>query len=58
MDFVVEGDMQMVSHKAMKITIEKARTAGITAITIKNSNHYGIAWYDAMMAIRQNMLFG
>jgi len=50
------GCGQVVSHKAMEMTIEKARTSGIGAITIRNSNHYGIAGYYAMMALRHNMI--
>ena len=50
------GCGQVVSHRAMNIAIEKARTAGISAVTVRNSNHYGIAGYYAMMAMRQNMI--
>ena len=50
------GCGQVVSHKAMKMTIEKAKAAGIAAITVRNSNHYGIAGYYAMMAMHQDMI--
>ncbi len=50
------GCGQVVSHKAMTLTIEKAKTAGIGAITVRNSNHYGIAGYYAMMAMEKGMI--
>ncbi len=50
------GCGQVVSYKAMKLCIEKAKTSGLAAITVKNSNHYGIAGYYAMMAMRNGMI--
>lgn len=50
------GCGQVVSHKAMKLAIEKAFSAGIGAITVRNSNHYGIAGYYAMMAMQHDMI--
>jgi len=50
------GCGQVVSKKAMEMCIEKAGTSGIAAISVKNSNHYGIAGYYAMMALEYNML--
>lgn len=47
---------QVVSHKVMNLCIEKARQAGISAITVNNSNHYGIAGYYAMMALEHDMI--
>jgi L-2-hydroxycarboxylate dehydrogenase (NAD+) len=47
---------QVVSHKAMRMTIEKAKKSGLGAITIRNSNHYGIAGYYAMMALEEGMI--
>ena len=47
---------QVVSHKAMQMAIEKAKKSGISAITVRNSNHYGIAGYYSMMALEEGMI--
>lgn len=41
---------------AMKIAIEKASVYGSGWVAIKNSNHFGIAAYHAMMALEQDMI--
>ncbi len=41
---------QLVGNAAMKKAIEKAKTTGIGIVTVRNSNHYGIAGYYAKMA--------
>jgi len=50
------GCGQVVSHKAMRMAIEKAKQMGLGAITVRNSNHYGIAGYYALMALEQGMI--
>jgi L-2-hydroxycarboxylate dehydrogenase (NAD+) len=50
------GCGQVVSHKAMNLAIEKARDAGIGAVTVRDSNHFGIAGYYALMALREDMI--
>jgi LDH2 family malate/lactate/ureidoglycolate dehydrogenase len=47
---------QVVSFRAMEMAIEKAKKSGLAAITVKNSNHYGIAGYYAMMALNHDMI--
>ena len=50
---VIEGNDgmgQLISHKAMNIAIEKAKTTGMAVVTVRNSNHFGIAGYYAKMA--------
>ena len=50
---VIEGNDgmgQLLGHKAMEIAIEKAKTTGMAVVTVRNSNHYGIAGYYAKMA--------
>ena len=50
---VIEGNDgmgQLISHKAMNIAIEKAKKSGIAVVTVRNSNHFGIAGYYAKMA--------
>ena len=56
---VVDGDAGLglvVAPKAMDIVIEKAKNVGSGWISIKNSNHYGIAGYHAMMALEHDMV--
>ena len=47
---------QVVGHQAMKRCIEKAKEVGMAMVTVKNSNHYGIAGYYAMMALEEGMI--
>jgi len=47
---------QIVGYTAMQRCIEKARQSGIAMVTVRNSNHYGIAGYYAMMALPEDMI--
>jgi len=47
---------QIVAHNAMARCIEKARQSSIAMTTVRNSNHYGIAGYYAMMALPHDMI--
>jgi L-2-hydroxycarboxylate dehydrogenase (NAD+) len=47
---------QPVAHAAMKKAIEKARAFGAGFVTVRNSNHYGIAGYYAMMALEYDCI--
>ena len=51
-----DGMGMVASHKAMTAIIEKAKKYGMGMAAIRNSTHYGIAGYWAMMASRQGML--
>lgn len=42
---------QVVGHRAMALAIEKAKAHGTGFVTVRNSNHYGIAGYYALMAV-------
>ncbi len=56
---VVDGDSGLglvVAPFAMKVALEKARTAGTGWVSVRNSNHFGIAGYHAMMALEHNMI--
>ncbi len=56
---VIEGNDgmgQLLGHKAMKIAIEKAKTTGMAVVTVRNSNHYGIAGYYAKMACKEGLI--
>lgn len=55
----VDGDAglgQPVSFQAMKIAIDKARDNSLGFVAVKNSNHFGIAGYYAMMALEEDMI--
>jgi LDH2 family malate/lactate/ureidoglycolate dehydrogenase len=47
---------QVASHFAMTKVIEKAQESGIGMATVFHSNHYGIAGYYAMMALKYHMI--
>ncbi len=47
---------QPVSFRAMKKAIAKAEEYGCGFATVRNSNHYGIAGYYAMMALEHDMI--
>lgn len=46
----------VVGVYAMNRAIEKARESGSAMVTVRNSNHYGIAGYYAMMALPHDMI--
>jgi len=55
----VDGDAGLglvVAPYAMKIAIEKAEKYGSGWVAIRNSNHFGIAAYHALMAVEQDMI--
>lgn len=55
----VDGDKGLglvVAPFAMNLAIEKARNVGSGWVAVRNSNHYGIAGYHAMMALENNMI--
>lgn len=41
---------------AMKIAIEKAKQVGTGWVSVRNSNHFGIAGYHSMMALKHDMI--
>ena len=51
-----DGMGMVASHRAMETIIEKARNYGLGMAAIRNSTHYGIAGYWAMMAAKAGML--
>ena len=56
---VVDGDRGLglvVAPFAMQLAIEKARAAGTGWVSVKNSNHYGIAGIHAMQALQHDMV--
>jgi L-2-hydroxycarboxylate dehydrogenase (NAD+) len=56
---VVDGDGGLglvVAPFAMQVAIEKAKVAGTGWVSVKHSNHFGIAGYHAMMALEHDMI--
>lgn len=56
---VVDGDAGLglvVAPHAMQIAIDKARNVGTGWVSVRNSNHFGIAGYHAMMALEHDMI--
>ncbi|MCW3123261.1 MAG: Ldh family oxidoreductase [Flavipsychrobacter sp.] len=56
---VVDGDAGLglvVAPHAMQIAIDKARNVGTGWVSVKNSNHFGIAGFHAMMALEHDMI--
>jgi LDH2 family malate/lactate/ureidoglycolate dehydrogenase len=55
----VDGDAGLglvVAPFAMKVAIEKAKIYGSGWVSVKNSNHFGIAGYHALMAAENDMI--
>ena len=56
---VVDGDRGLglvVGPWAMQVAIQKARTAGTGWVAVRNSNHFGIAGYHALLATEHDMI--
>jgi LDH2 family malate/lactate/ureidoglycolate dehydrogenase len=56
---VIDGGNGMgmvVGCNAMRMATEKARRHGLGAVAVRNSSHYGIAGYYAMMAVQEGMV--
>lgn len=55
----IDGDAGLglvVAPYAMKVAIEKAKQVGTGWVSVKNSNHFGIAGIYAMMALENDMI--
>jgi len=55
----VDGDAGLglvVAPFAMELAIKKAKIAGTGWVSVKNSNHYGIAGYHSLMAVKEDMI--
>jgi len=56
---VVDGHNGMghvIGYKSMKLVIEKAKKYGMGMVAVRNSTHYGIAGYYALMAVKEGMI--
>ncbi|MDR1576581.1 MAG: Ldh family oxidoreductase [Treponema sp.] len=47
---------QLAAVQGMKLAIAKARSAGCGMVSVRNSNHYGIAGYYSGMAVEADLL--
>lgn len=56
---VVDGDAGLglvVGPDAMQVAMEKARDVGTGWVSVRNSNHFGIAGYHSMLALKEDMI--
>ena len=56
---VIDGDNavgMVVARRSMEIAIEKAKKSGTGWVAARNSNHFGIAGYYAMMALELSLI--
>lgn len=56
---VIEGNDamgQLLGVQAMEVAVQKAKNFGFGMVTVRNSNHYGIAGYYAKMAANQGLI--
>jgi L-2-hydroxycarboxylate dehydrogenase (NAD+) len=56
---VVDGDNcvgMVAARRSMEIAIQKAKDAGTGWVATRNSNHFGIAGYYAMLALKHDMI--
>ena len=51
-----DGLGQVASYKAMKLVIDKALKNNIAFAAVRDSNHYGIAGYYSMMALKHDLI--
>jgi LDH2 family malate/lactate/ureidoglycolate dehydrogenase len=56
---LVDGGMgfgQVVAVNAMKLAVEKAKLTGMGAVSVFNTNHFGMAAYYALIALQNDMI--
>ena len=51
-----DGMGHVIGVKAMETAIKKAKEHGLGMVVVRNSTHYGIAGYYALMAAKENMI--
>ena len=47
---------QPIGVQAMRLTIAKAEAQGAGFVAVRNSNHYGVAGYYALMALERDLI--
>ncbi len=50
------GVGMVIAAKAMQMAIDKAKIYGMGSVAVRNSNHFGIDGYYALMAVKENMV--
>jgi L-2-hydroxycarboxylate dehydrogenase (NAD+) len=50
------GMGQVIAKRSMQMAIDKAKKYGMGMVAVRNSTHYGIAGYYAIMAAKENMI--
>ena len=50
------GMGHVVAHRAMALAIRKAKKYGLGMVAVRNSTHFGIAGYYALMAVEAGMI--
>lgn len=56
---LLDGDRgigMVIGHRAMELAIRKARETGVGLVAVRNSRHYGMSAYYAMMALQHDMI--
>lgn len=56
---VVDGHNGMghvIGARSMQMAIDKARSFGLGAVAVRNSSHFGVDGYYALMAVKANMV--
>ncbi|ADG12847.1 Malate/L-lactate dehydrogenase [Methanocaldococcus infernus ME] len=56
---IIDGDLgfgQVVGKKAMELAIKKAEEFGISAVSTRNSGHFGIASFYSEMALERDLI--
>jgi LDH2 family malate/lactate/ureidoglycolate dehydrogenase len=50
------GIGQVAGYRVMNMVVDKAKKSGMCVGTVKESNHYGIAGYYSMMALKDDLI--
>lgn len=50
------GMGQVIAQRSMRLALDKAKKYGMGMVVVRNSNHYGIAGYYALMAEAEDMI--
>src|SRR6266496_1371475 len=56
---LVDGDTgigMVIGHRAMELAIQKAKSSGVAMVAVRNSRHYGMSAYYAMLALPHDMI--
>jgi L-2-hydroxycarboxylate dehydrogenase (NAD+) len=51
-----DGMGHVIGRRSMQMAIDKAKKYGMGMVAVRNSTHYGIAGYYALMAVKEGMI--